>query len=155
MKNLVGLLMVCMLLPAGAFAEEPVIPLEKITDPDMAHALFVKAMNEKNIDQLCAMYTDDAVMVLRDGKLEVSGPSRIRRVFSIMVDMVESLDIETVYQVEAENTVLFRSKYRSVYVTPDGEREEVVSSGVEVLEKQEDGTWLFTIDHQNGGANVL
>lgn len=155
MKNLIGFLMMCMFLPVSAFAEHPVISLEKITDPDMAHALFVKAINEKNIDQLCAMYTDDAVMVLRDGKLEVSGQSSIRRVFSIMVDMVETLKIETVYQVEAEDTVLFRSKYRSVYKTPDGKKEEVVSSGIEVLERQPDGTWLFSIDHQNGGANVL
>lgn len=155
MKKLVGLLIICMFLPVGALAEEPVIPLEKITDPDMAHALFVKAIKDKNIDQLCAMYTDEAVMVLRDGKLEVSGQSNIRKVFSIMVSMVETLDIETVYQVEGENTVLFRSKYRSVLVTPDGKKQEVVSSGVEVLERQNDGTWLFSIDHQNGGANIL
>ncbi|MEZ0575505.1 YybH family protein [Halodesulfovibrio aestuarii] len=155
MKKLISFLIMCMFLPVGAFAEHAEIPLEKITDPDMAHALFVKAMNEKNIDQLCSMYTDDAVMVLRDGKLEVSGQSSLRRVFSIMVDMVETLNIETVYQVEAENTVLFRSKYRSVYKTPDGKIEEVVSSGIEVLEKQADGTWLFSIDHQNGGSNVL
>ncbi|WP_290923592.1 nuclear transport factor 2 family protein [Halodesulfovibrio sp.] len=155
MKSLIGILMMCMFLPAGAYAEQATLPLEKITDPDMAHALFMKAITEKNIDQLCAMYTDDAVMVLRDGKLEVSGQSSLRRVFSIMVDMVETLHIETVYQVEGENTVLFRSKYRSVYVTPDGDRQEVVSSGIEVLERQEDGSWLFSIDHQNGGANVL
>ena len=155
MKKLIGFLIMCMFLPVGAFAEQDTIPLEKITDPDMAHEMFVKAINEKNIDQLCAMYTDDAVMVLRDGKLEVSGQSSIRRVFSIMVDMVETLQIETVYQVESEDTVLFRSKYSSVYKTPDGKTEEVVSSGIEVLERQEDGTWLFSIDHQNGGANVL
>lgn len=155
MKNVIGFLMLCMFLPVGAFAGQSVIPLEKITDPDMAHALFVKAMNEKNIDQLCAMYTDDAVMVLRDGKLEVSGQRSIRRVFSIMVGMVETLQIETVYQVESEDTVLFRSRYNSVYKTPDGKTQEVVSSGIEVLERQSDGTWLFSIDHQNGGANVL
>ena len=98
MKKLIGFLIMCMFLPVGAFAEQDTIPLEKITDPDMAHEMFVKAINEKNIDQLCAMYTDDAVMVLRDGKLEVSGQSSIRRVFSIMVDMVETLHIETVYR---------------------------------------------------------
>lgn len=155
MKNVIGFLMLCMFLPVSAFAGQSAIPLEKITDPDMAHALFVKAINEKNIDQLCAMYTDDAVMVLRDGKLEVSGQRSIRRVFSIMVGMVETLQIETVYQVESDDTVLFRSRYSSVYKTPDGKTQEVVSSGIEVLERQADGTWLFSIDHQNGGANVL
>lgn len=155
MKKLIGVLFVCLLMPVWAAAEQPAIPLEKITDPDMAHALFVKALTEKNIDQLCALYSDDAVMVLRDGKLEVSGKSSIRRVFTIMVDMVDTFSLETLYQVESENTVLFRSKYRSVYKTPDGNQEEVISSGIEVLEKQPDGTWLFTIDHHSGGSNVL
>lgn len=155
MKKIIGVLILSLLLPVSVCATDTEIPLEKITDPNMAHTLFVKAINEKNVDQLCAMFSEDAVLVLRDGKLEVSGQRSIRRVFSIMVDMVETLSLETVYQVESENTVLFRSKYRSVYNTPDGKVEEVLSSSIDVLEKQPDGTWLFVINHQNGGANVL
>ena len=154
MKRYVLWLLLVMMLPCSALAENS-SAVVKITDPDMAHELFAKALKEKNLEQLCSMYADDAVMVLKDGSLTVEGKYSIKRVFSWMLDAVEELDIETLYKVEANDTVLFRSKYHSVFVTPSGERTDMVSSGIVVLKKQADGSWLFVIDHQNGGTNVL
>lgn len=152
-KSVFALLAACMLLSSvSAYSADT---LEVITSPDQAHALFAKAMNEKDLEQLCAMYTDDAVMVLRSGDLTVQGKNKIRKVFTEMVAALESLELDIIYQVRSEDTVLFRSKYRSIYHTPDGVRHDVVSSGIEVLRKQPDGTWLFTIDHHSGGENIL
>lgn len=152
-KSIFALLAACMLLcSVPAYGADT---LEVITSPDQAHALFAKAMNEKNLEQLCAMYADDAVMVLRSGNLKVQGKSTIRKVFTEMIAALESLELDIIYQVRSEDTVLFRSKYRSVYHTSDGVKHDVVSSGIEVLRKQPDGTWLFTIDHHNGGDNIL
>ena len=154
MKRLAALLVIVLMIPAFALAEDSK-ELVKITDPDMAQELFEKALKEKDLEQLCSMYSDDAVMVLKDGTFTVEGKYRIRRVFSWMIDSVEKLSVETVYKVESEDTVLYRSKYHSVFTTPDGERVDTVSSGIVVLKKQSDGSWLFVIDHQNGGSNVL
>lgn len=151
-KSIFALLAVCMLscsIPAYGADK-----LEVITSPDQAHSLFVKAMNEKNLEQLCAIYTDDAVMVLRSGDLEVQGKRTIRRVFTKMIEALDSLKLDIVYQVRSEDTVLFRSRYRSVFHTSDGEKQDVVSSGIDVLERQPDGTWLFTINHHNGGDAI-
>ena len=154
MKRLAALLVIVLMIPAFALAEDSK-ELVKITDPDMAQELFEKALKEKDLEQLCSMYSDDAVMVLKDGTFTVEGKYRIRRVFSWMIDSVEKLSVETVYKVESEDTVLYRSKYHSVFTTPDGESVDTVSSGIVVLKKQSDGSWLFVIDHQNGGSNVL
>ena len=152
-KSILALLAALLLLSAApSYGADTV---EVITSPDQAHALFAKAMNEKNLEQLCAMYTDDAVMVLRSGDLTVQGKSKIRRVFTEMVAALESLELDIIYQVRSEDTVLFRSKYRSIYHTSDGVKHDVVSSGIEVLRRQPDGTWLFTIDHHSGGENIL
>ena len=152
-KSIFALLAACVLLfSSPAYGADT---LEVITSPDQAHALFAKAMNEKNLEQLCAIYADDAVMVLRSGNLKVQGLSKIRRVFTEMIAALESLELDIIYQVRSEDTVLFRSKYRSVYHTSDGVKHDVVSSGIEVLRRQPDGTWLFTIDHHSGGENIL
>ena len=126
----------------------------KITDPNVAHQLFTQAINKKDIEQLCSIYSDDAVIILRSGQA-IRGKEAIRKVFSRMINATEKLTLETVYQIQSENTVLFRSKYHSIYNNQEGEKVDHVNSGIEILQKQKDGTWLFIIDHHSGGANIL
>lgn len=154
MRKFVVLALLLMLLPCYAIAQDS-DGVVKITDPEEAHQMFAKALKEKDIEQLCSMYSDDAVMVLKEGELTVEGKYRIRRVFRWMIESVTEFELETVYKVETDDTVLVRSKYKSKYVSSDGELEEVTSSGIEVLKKQPDGSWLFVIDHQNGASDFL
>ena len=155
MSRTILALLLTLLCSSMCLAQGDTDALKHITDPDDAHMLFSSALKEKNVEQLCALYADDAVMVLKDGTMEVQGKYRIRRVFEWMTDSVESLTLEKVYKVESEDTVLFRSKYRSVFTTDDGEKVDRMCSGIEVLKRQPDGNWLFIIHHQDGGANVL
>lgn len=125
----------------------------KMTDPLLAHKLFEKALNEKNIEQLYALYSDDCVMVLGDGK-EIKGIEDTHKVFEIWVKGVVKLNVETVYSIRSGNIVLFRSKYHSVYRDAKGRKHEYVSSGIEIVQQQKDGTWQFVLDHHRGGANI-
>ncbi|WP_028585279.1 YybH family protein [Desulfogranum mediterraneum] len=127
--------------------------ISAIREPSTAHALFTRAMNERNLEQLCALYADQAVMVLRSGK-EVRGREAVQEVFSRMVQAIESLELETVYMLRSDKSALFRSHYTATFRNGEGELETHTNSGIEMLEKQPDGSWLFVIDHQVGADRI-
>ena len=143
------------LILSGTCFAEPSKVTSPITDPATAHEMFAEAMNNRDVEALCAMYADDAVLVLRNGGMIVRGKDNIRKVFTKMTKVIQKLTLETVYAVKSGDTMLFRSKYHSVFTAPHGDTVEVLCSGVEVLKEQPDGTWKFIIDHHAGGENLL
>ena len=126
----------------------------KITDPNLGHEIFTKALNDKDIDKLVAMYADDAVMVAPGNKI-IKGKKDIRSFFEEIVPVVDKISLDTVFRINYKDTVVFRSKYTVIYKTPDGKTETQSTSGIEVEQKQADGSWLFIIDHHYGGADYL
>ena len=123
-----------------------------IRDPNKGHEIYTKALNEKNLQVLVDIYADDAVMVLPGGKL-VQGKNDIRQFFADTIKVIESIALTTVFRMDYKDTVVFRSKYHAVFNTPDGKKIAQASSGIEVMRKQDDGTWLFVADHHYGGAD--
>jgi len=126
----------------------------RITDPNLGHKIFTDALNDKNIDKLVAMYADDAVMVA-PGNNVIKGKTDIRKFFNEVVPIIDKISLDTVFRVNYKDTVVFRSKYTVVYKTPDGKTISESTSGIEVEQKQKDGTWLFIVDHHYGGADYL
>lgn len=123
-----------------------------ITDPNHGHEIFKKALNNKNLDVLVDIYADDAVMVAVGGQ-EIRGKQAIRAFFSEIVKSVDNFTFETVFRMNYEDTVVFRSKYTVVFNTEDGQKIEQSTGGIEVLRKQADGSWLFVVDHHFGSAD--
>jgi uncharacterized protein (TIGR02246 family) len=138
------------IFPGHCIAKKDVV---KMSDPLKTHILFKKALNDRNIDQLQALYSDDCVMVLGNGK-ESKGSDAARKIFETWVKGVVKFDIETVFSIRSGNVVLFRSKYHSVYKDDKGVKYEYSSSGIEVVQQQKDGTWQIILDHHRGGDNL-
>lgn len=153
MSKLLAAVLLFIGLAGSSYCTESTRPIIKITHPDMAHRLFAKALNEKNIEQLFAMYADDCVMVLGSGDM-LKGRKATRRLLTKMAEAVIRVRVETIYQVRSRNIVLLRSKFHSIYMDPQGEKVDYISSGIEILEQQKDGTWQFILDHHRGGANL-
>lgn len=135
--------------PFGAYAAERSFV---ITDPNMGHEIFKKALNEKNLEVLVDIYADDAVMVAVGGQ-EIRGREAIRAFFVETLKAVESFTFETVFRMNYTDTVIFRSKYTVVFKAPDGSEIAQSTGGIEVLRKQADGNWLFVADHHFGSAD--
>lgn len=135
--------------PFAAYAAERSLV---ITDPNMGHEIFKKALNDKNLEVLVDIYADDAVMVAVGGQ-EIRGRDAIRGFFTETIKTVESFNFETVFRMNYADTVIFRSKYTVVFKAPDGSEIAQSTGGIEVLRKQEDGNWLFVADHHFGSAD--
>ncbi len=123
-----------------------------ISDPDKGHEIFTKALNEKDLDVLLDIYADDAVMVSPGGRVH-QGQEEMRQFFGDTIKAIDTITLTTVFRMHYKDTVVFRSKYRMVLNTPDGEKTEQATSGIEVMRKQNDGNWLFVADHHYGGAD--
>ncbi len=126
----------------------------KITDPNLGHEIFTQALNDKDIDKLVALYADDAVMVAPGNNI-IKGKKDIRAFFEEVVPVIDKISLDTVFRINYKDTVIFRSKYTVIYKMPDGKTETQSTSGIEVEQKQEDGSWLFIVDHHYGGADYL
>lgn len=123
-----------------------------ISDPNKGHEIFTEALNEKNLDVLMDIYADDAVIVTPGGKI-VQGENDIRQLFVDTIKNIDTITLTTVFRMNYKDTAVFRSKYRAIFNTPDGKKIVQDTSGIEVMRKQNDGTWLFVADHQYGGAD--
>jgi len=125
----------------------------KITDPNLGHKFFTDALNNKNIERLVALYADDAVMIA-PGNKKITGKRQIRQFFKEVVPIIEKISLDTVFRINYSNTVVFRSSYTVVYKNADGTTTTQSTSGIEVEQKQKDGSWLFIVDHHYGGADL-
>ena len=123
-----------------------------INDPNKGHEIYTKALNEKNLNVLLDIYADDAVMVLPGGRI-LQGKKDIHRFFVDTIKIIDTITLTTVFRMNYKDTVVFRSKYRAVFNTPDGKKIVQDTSGIEVMRKQNDGNWLFVADHHYGGAD--
>ena len=123
-----------------------------IRDPNKGHEIYTKALNEKNLNVLEDIYADDAVMVLPGGK-SIQGKKDIHQYFVDTIRNIDAIALTTVFRMNYKDTVVFRSKFHAVFDSPDGKKVTQASSGIEVMRKQKDGTWLFVADHHYGGAD--
>ena len=123
-----------------------------VSDPNTGHEIYTKALNDKNLDVLLDIYADDAVMVSRGGRV-IRGKEEIRQFFVDTIKAIDTFTLTTVFRMDYEDTVVFRSRYRLIMNTPDGGKATQATSGIEVMRKQKDGNWLFVADHHYGGAD--
>ncbi len=127
-------------------------PMFKVSDPTRGHDIYTEALNNRSLEVLLAIYADDAVMVLPGARV-LQGKEEIRRFFVDLIEAIDTISLTTVFRLDYEDTVIFRSKYRAVLKTSDGHETIQETSGIEVMRKQEDGRWLFVADHHYGGAD--
>ncbi len=125
----------------------------KITNPNQGHQIFTDALNNKDVNKLVALYAKDAVMIAPGNKI-ITGTKDIRAFFEEAVKGIEKIKLSTVFRVNYKDTVVFRSKYILTIKQPDGKLITQSASGIEVEQKQKDGSWLFIIDHHYGGTDL-
>jgi uncharacterized protein (TIGR02246 family) len=121
-----------------------------ITKPEHAHRVFAEAFNAGNLDGLVALYEPQAHLVAKEDQVQV-GHDAIRHSFKEFIALRGKIFMDTYYCFEAGDTALLRSHWSVVGTGPDGKLLEMQGNGVEVLRRQNDGTWLFVIDHPFGG----
>jgi len=99
---------------------------------------------------LLALYEPDARFVAQPGHA-TTGREAIGNALRQFLALRGSINMETKDVVEAGDIALLRAKWRLNGTGPDGKPVEMQGNSAEVIRRQNDGRWLFVIDHPFGG----
>ncbi len=115
---------------------------------DMAQS-FAQAFNSGNVDAVLALYESNAVLMAASGQ-PATGREAIREALQGFLALKGKLALESRYCIRAGDTALTSSKWSLLGTGPDGKPVEMAGKSAEVVRRQTDGRWLYTLDHPFG-----
>jgi ketosteroid isomerase-like protein len=121
------------------------------TTPADVDRLFAERLSAGDLDGALAMYEAEAVYIDGDG-IESRGHEAIRATLAELIAMQGSLDCYEIDVSENGNLAVLRARWVFTGVDPNGAPFESRGRSIEVVRRQPDGTWLFTIDLPNGAT---
>jgi uncharacterized protein (TIGR02246 family) len=113
--------------------------------------LFAERLSAGDLDGALAMYAEDAVYIDGDGT-ESRGHSEIRATLAGLIAMQGNLDCYDVDVAENGDLAVLRARWVFTGVNADGTTFESRGRSIEVVRRQPDGSWRFTIDLPNGAT---
>jgi len=118
--------------------------------PVEAHSLYEEKMNAGDLEGLCALFADDAVIVPQPGAKPIFGMQEIREFKKGFFALKPTISMETKFVVEYGDIALLRSKWHFTGTGENGEPVDMTHNGTEIVQRQPDGTWKYIIDHPFG-----
>jgi len=113
--------------------------------------LFAEALSAGALDGALAMYEDDACYA--DGHGTVArGREQIRAVLADLIALSPTLECHEIDVVENGDLAILRARWTFSGTSQDGEPYEHRGRSIEVVRRQPDGSWLFTIDLPSGAS---
>jgi uncharacterized protein (TIGR02246 family) len=110
------------------------------------HPAVEAGVNDRDLDGLMALYTQDSSMVVMDGSV-VTGLDAIREQWSWVLGMNPTMTLRSRFAIEAGDLALLSNEW-TLHVG-----DEVMSAvTAEVAQRQPDGGWLYLIDHPFAGS---
>jgi ketosteroid isomerase-like protein len=128
--------------------------LQKAMTPKMAHELWESAFNEKNLDQLCVLYAENAVVHNGDEAPSVGSKAICEGLKELFLKGADKVSIETGYELRSDDLALLRSIWQMDGKDEEGNPTTMNGSGIEVVQRQADGSWLYVLDHPMGAAEI-
>ncbi|MEZ4521521.1 MAG: SgcJ/EcaC family oxidoreductase [Thermomicrobiales bacterium] len=120
-------------------------------EPADVDRLFAEALSAGDVDGALAMYEPDAVYVDASGE-EARGREEIRAALQELVATDCALDCYEIDVVENGDLAILRADWTFTGTSADGEPFEHRGRSIEVVRRQNDGSWLFTIDLPSGAS---
>ena len=120
----------------------------KVNKPNDMNETFAKAFNSRDINNLMALYEDNAVLRI-DSEKTFTGKKEILFELEKLLHLPGSMFSHNNFCIEYGDIALLRADY-SIVIT-DG---TTIFSGssAEVVHRQLDGSWLYIIDHAMGAT---
>jgi ketosteroid isomerase-like protein len=119
-------------------------------NPADAHAALASAFNTGDVDTVMNMYDVSGIIVPEPGKA-VSGRDRFEESIKAILSIKGKMEIRTVYCLQTGDIALGRSEWRII----DGSEVKISAKGIEVMQRQADGTWKILIDQAFGAEAGL
>ena len=114
-----------------------------------AHAALAAAFNTGELSKVMRMYDSTGIIVPEPGK-PVTGQTKFEEAVKAILSIKGQMEIRTVYCLQTGNIAVGRSEWSIT----DGEEVKVSAKGIEVMRRQDDGSWKIVIDHAFGAELV-
>ena len=121
----------------------------KALNPADVDRLFAEALSRGDVDGALAMYEPDAAFVLENAEV-ARGHAEIRAELERLIAQNPTLDCYEIDVVENGDLAVLRADWIFTGTGADGEPFESRGRSIEVVRRQPDGNWLFTIDLPSG-----
>ena len=120
----------------------------KVSMPHEMNPTFARAFNTRDIDNLMALYAQNAVLRI-DSEKTFTGKAAISVELGKLLGVPGKMRSHNNFCIEYGNIALLRADHRIV----DADGTTILSgSSAEVVRRQPDGTWLDIIDHAMGAT---
>ena len=116
--------------------------------------LLDQAFNRGDIEAVLDFYEEDAIMVVKPGRL-ATGKAELRSAFEwILTNIKGTAKQEKTHVIEAGDIALFTSKWSYSGETADGTPIARESYATTIFRKGEDGRWRIVVDNSWGPAVI-
>jgi uncharacterized protein (TIGR02246 family) len=113
--------------------------------------LFAEALSAGDLDGALDTYEPDACFVLNDGTV-ARGHAEIREALAALIALNCTLDCYEVDALENGDLAVLRARWVFSGTGADGQPFENRGRSIEVVRRQPDGTWRFTLDLPSGAS---
>ena len=115
-----------------------------------AHTCLAAAYNSGDVETVLSMYDLSGFLVAGDN-IPVTGKQGFTEKVKEILSVKGKMEIKTVYCLEAGDVAIGRSEWS---ITHEGEV-KIAAKGIELMKRQQDGTWKIIIDHAVGAEPGL
>jgi uncharacterized protein (TIGR02246 family) len=119
-------------------------------EPEHIHTLFRDRFRARDIEGILELYEDDNTFLTAPDAV-VTGKAALREALLGFLAIEGSFDLETRYVARCNDIALLSNAWHLVGKAPDGSSVDLRGQTAEVVRRQQDGRWLYIIDHPFGG----
>lgn len=121
--------------------------MKPVLNPEEMNEAFAEAFNSKSIDRLLSLYEANASLCITPGGDVIHGRQSIAQELSKLLQIPGKMTSRNCFCIRNEEIALLRAEWR----LQDGNGLILAEgSSAEIVRMQEDGTWLYLIDHAAG-----
>ena len=118
----------------------------RASTPEDTDRLFSEAVNAGNLDELITLYEPAGVLVAQDGSLAI-GHKAIRAALEGLVGAKPRIRMNVLKVVRAgDDLAMLYNDWVLTAAGPDGGPVEMTGKALEIVRRQKDGSWLYSID---------
>jgi uncharacterized protein (TIGR02246 family) len=116
-----------------------------MTSPEQLHVDFQQAFNRHDCEALVAMYEPEAILLSAGGT--VQGREAIRELYRRVLASRPTIELRTLQATRVGEIALLFGNWTLHETGPDGAPVRRKGRNTETVRLQQDGRWLFVIDH--------
>ena len=120
----------------------------KVTDPREMNETFARAFNRRSLDNLLALYEKDAMLRVDGSGATRAGRSEISSELEALLQAPGTMTAKNSFCIINGDLALLRADWS----LDDGNINIASGSSAELVRRQQDGHWLYVIDHSVGAS---